>query len=482
MNHRANVFGRGYGDHHRDSARIRFRRAVTMCVLTILVPGTAQMLLGHRWVGRIAFAIWCMLVGAVGYIAVQIKVDRREVLDLITSPDVLQVIRIGVIVLAVLWGALFFDTWRLVSPFQLPLARAAIVTILNIAIVAGAATATVMTTSLVHVQRDVVTTVFHAQKTSDPLHGRYNILLLGSDSGQGRTGIRPDTMMVASIDADSGKTVLIGLPRNLENVPFGKDSPMHEEFPHGFNCGSECLLNAVHTHAHDRNDLYPHSKDPGMAATIDAISATTGLKINYHIVINMKGMRDLVDAVGGVTIDVESEIAMFGQEDAWKDEYIQPGKQKLDGREALWYARSRIQSNDYTRMARQKCLMSAMLQQLSPQRVLIHATEIGESSKALISTDLPSKELGQFADLALKSRHTNIATLSLVPPEVNVADPDFGQIRQAISQAIKKSETQSSSPSPTPSPDDTGDTDDEQSPEDPAPTEANQTDDLESVC
>src|SRR5699024_12155504 len=97
----------------------------------------------------------------------------------------------------------------------------------------------------VHVQRDVVTTVFHAQKTSDPLHGRYNILLLGSDSGHGRSGLRPDTMMIASIDADSGKTVLIGLPRNLENVPFGKDSPKHTVYPHGFNCGSECLLNEI---------------------------------------------------------------------------------------------------------------------------------------------------------------------------------------------------------------------------------------------
>src|SRR5699024_11242586 len=55
--------------------------------------------------------------------------------------------------------------------------------------------------------------------------------------------------------------------------------------------------------------------------------------------------------------------------------------------------------------------------------------------KALISTDLPSKELGQFADLALKSRHTKIATLSLVPPDVNVADPDFDQIRKTISRA-----------------------------------------------
>src|SRR5699024_11339500 len=109
----------------------------------------------------------------------------------------------------------------------------------------------------------------------------YNILLLGSDSGHGRSGIRPDTMMIASIDADSGKTVLIGLPRNLENVPFGKDSPMHKVYPHGFNCGSECLLNAVHTYAHDRDDLYQDSIDQGIAATIEAINESNRMIIKF---------------------------------------------------------------------------------------------------------------------------------------------------------------------------------------------------------
>lgn len=487
MNHRASVFGRGYGDHHRDPAPIRFRRAVTLCLLTIVIPGSAQLLLGNKWVGRIAFVLWCILLGGAGYLAVQVKVDRREVLDLLTNPDVLQVARIAIIVLAVLWGALFIDAWRLVAPFKLSVGRAAIVTVVNIAIIAGVAVTASYATSLVHVQRDVVTTVFHAKKTSNPLHGRYNVLLLGSDSGAGRSGIRPDTMMVASIDADTGKSVLIGLPRNLQNVPFGSDSPMHDEYPDGYNCGSECLLNAIHTEAADRDDLYPDSDDPGMSATIDAISALTGLKINYHIVINMKGMRDLIDAVGGVTMDIQTRIAMFGSDDAWKNEYIEPGKQKLNGKKALWYARSRVESDDYTRMGRQKCLMAGMLEQLSPKRVLTHATEIGDSSKSLLSTDIPGKELGQFADLALKSRNTKISTMSLVPPEVNVLDPDFDAIRDLISDAIEKSESGSKDSSDSPDDSSDGVDDDPSAPQDTddddeKENEANQTDDLTAVC
>ena len=225
---------------------------------------------------------------------------------------------------------------------------------------------------------------------------------------------------------------------------------MRQLYPYGYNCGSECLLNAVHTAAEGRADLYPGSSDPGLDATIDAVEGATDLPINYYVMINLKGFRSLVDAVGGVEMDVKTRLAMFGQEDAYKQEYIEPGRQVLDGNEALWYARSRIQSDDYTRMGRQKCLMASMLDQLSPQTVLLNATDIAKSSTELLTTDIPAEELGAFADLALKARDGRIATVSLVPPEVNTATPDFDVIHRLIAEAIEESE-QGGAPAPTPS-------------------------------
>ncbi len=55
---------------------------------------------------------------------------------------------------------------------------------------------------------------------------RVNVLLLGSDAGDDRIGVRTDSMMVASIDTDTGDTVLFGLPRNLEHVPIPKSNPL----------------------------------------------------------------------------------------------------------------------------------------------------------------------------------------------------------------------------------------------------------------
>ncbi|MCO7240959.1 LCP family protein [Aeromicrobium sp. CnD17-E] len=433
--------------------RARFRRALRLCLLSAVAPGSAQLAVGNRWVGRVALGLYALGLVALGWLALSYRDDRAGLIGLVTDPDVLQVFRFGVAAAAVAWTALFVDAWRLARPLQLTRARAAVVIVVNTALVAGVLGVALYASQVSNAGRQAVQEVFTATTTSPPLQGRYNILLIGSDSGKGRTGIRPDSMTVVSIDASTGSTVLVSLPRNLEDVPFREGSPMRELFPYGYNCGSECLLNAVHTEAENRTDLYPGAKDPGLEATIDAVEGVTDLPINYYVMINLRGFSSLVDAVGGVEIDVRTRLAMFGHDDLDQQRYIEPGLQRLDGNEALWYARSRVQSDDFTRMGRQKCLMSAMLDQLSPQKVLLNATDLARSSAQLISTNMPSEELGEFADLALKARSTKIRTVSLVPPLISVVDPDYTQIHRLIKDAIRASERAGgASPSPSSSP------------------------------
>ena len=446
MTHRASLLGRGYQDRHLDSPRVRFRRVLTLCLMTIVVPGSAQVALGKRAIGWTAITGWLAAIAGGVYVFSTYRSDRARVLGWFTDPDVLLATRVGMVVVALLWLALFVDAWRLGSPVRLTFARAAVVTVVNLAIIGSVAGSTAFASQLIQVQRSVVQEVFPETKTSTPLAGRYNILLVGSDAREDRTGIRPDSLTVLSIDADTGKSILVSLPRNLENVPFPDDSPMHDLYPYGFNCGSECLLNAVHTTAQNRTDLYPDSKDPGLDATIDAVEGATDLKVNYYVMVNLNGFKGLVDAVGGVEMDVKSRIAMFGHDDAYKNVYIEPGLQKLNGQKALWYARSRLQSDDYARMGRQKCLMAAMADQLSPGKVLTNATKIARSGKELLSTSIPQKELGRFADLALKARGKQIRTVSIVPPQFNTVTPDFDAIHAAIQTAIDESEGDAKAP------------------------------------
>lgn len=483
--HKATLLGRGYRDDYLDSPRVRFRRALALCAMTVVAPGSAQYAVGRRSVGALALFVWACLLTAGGMLAWRFRTNRSGVLDAFTDTDVLLAARFGVAFVAIAWIALLIDTWRMARPFRLNLVRGGLVMIVNTALVLGVGASAVVASQAIDAPRQVIKDVFTATKTSAPLKGRYNILLLGSDSGKDRIGIRPDSMTVASIDANTGRTVLVSLPRNLQNVPFSEGSPMRTLYPNGYDCGTQCLLNAVHTAAESRKDLYPNSDDPGLDATIDAIQGATNLKINYYVMVNLKGFRSLVDAVGGVEVDVKSRIAKFGSTTVWKQQYIEPGKQVLNGEDALWYARSRYQADDYVRMGRQKCLMKYMADQMSPQKVVLNAQEIATSSKRLLRTNMPAQELGQFAELALKSRGQRIATVSLVPPKVAVQAPDFDTIHRMIARAIAKSESPgtspdastdaSPSPDPSPSTSASGGTGDN-------PRAASNTDDLDEAC
>jgi hypothetical protein len=91
-------------------------------------------------------------------------------------------------------------------------------------------------------------------------------------------------------------------------------------------------------------------------------------------------------------------------------------------------------------MARQKCVMSAMLQQISPQTVLTHFEEIAKAGSAMVSTDIPAREFGRFAALALKAKGQKIATVSLVPPAIVTAHPDIAKVHRMVATAIDRAE------------------------------------------
>jgi polyisoprenyl-teichoic acid--peptidoglycan teichoic acid transferase len=422
------------------AARVRYRRALMLMVMTLVVPGSAQLVAGNRSVGRAATRIWAVVVVlAAGGMGLGL-VHHQYVFWFVSDTTALGVVRLGLMALAVGWAALFLDAWRIGQPLSLSLGHRRAVVGLNGVLCLAVAGTLLFSAHLVGVQRSFILTMFSGHTVHGADHGRYNVLLVGGDSGASRWGLRTDSMTVASIDADTGKTVLIGLPRNMTDFPFAKGSVMHKAWPHGFNCGyPNCELNGVNTWVGDHLGLFKGVKDPGMDATISAIEGITGLKISYWAFVNLAGFRGLVDAVGGVTLNVRQPIPVGGLGDDVTG-YIKPGVRKLNGFDTLWFARSRDSSDDYSRMARQKCVMNAMLHQISPQTVLTNFEKIADASSEMISTDIPASEVDTFMGLALKAKGQPIATLSLVPPLVNTGDPDIALIHRKVAAAIDGSE------------------------------------------
>lgn len=434
---RSSVLGGSYARPADTSARIQFRRALTLTAMTVVMPGSAQLVMGNKRIGRISVRIWLAFLSVGAVLLVMTMTSRTGLFSLMTSPTFLTLGRWVLIVGAIAWVALMIDAWRLGRPLEMGRKHRLWMAGLNGALCFVTAGAMFFAAHTVSTSQSFVGTVFSASTTSAPAEGRYNILLLGGDSGPDRDGVRPDSLTVASIDKDNGRTVLIGLPRNLEDVPFKPGTVMDKEFPNGFS-GEGAYLNAVNTWANDNAKMFG-TKSPGIRATMDAVEEITGLKMNYYAMVNMKGFSKLIDAVGGVTLNVRERTAIGGIGSPIRG-YIEPGKQTLTGDQALWYSRSRVQNSDFSRMGRQKCVMNAMVQQLSPQKVLLNVGKIASSGKELLSTDIPQKDLDVFMDLALKAKSQKVSTVSLVPPVIYTGNPDYPKVRQMIAGAIDAAE------------------------------------------
>src|SRR3954452_19888130 len=403
------------------AARVRFRRAMALMLMTLVLPGSAQLVAGNRRIGLIALRTWVLLLLTFVSTLVAGAIWHGLFFRLAFDTSALLLLRLALMALAVGWAYLFIDAWRLGQPLTLSMGHRRAAIGVNGVLCLSIAAALLFSAHLVGVQRGFILAMAGDGERTSAHDGRYNVLLLGGDSGAGRWGLRPDSMTVASIDEDTGRTVLISLPRNMKNFPFVKGSVMREQFPDGFDAD---YLNGVSTWAGDNTELFPHSDNPGVDATIMAIEGITGLRINYWAMVNLEGFKDLVDAVGGVTLNVRQPIPVGGLGDDVTG-YIQPGVRKLNGHDTLWFARARDGSDDYSRMARQKCVMNAMLQQISPQTAVRNFEDIAKASSAMISTNIPSSEVDRFITLALKARGEKISTLSLVPPMIRTADPDI---------------------------------------------------------
>jgi len=475
LDERVGVFGGSYSHAAEASERVQFRRALTLTLMTLLMPGSAQLVMGNRRLGRIAVRVWlgCLLVG--GFVLFLTLTSRSGLFTLLTNERVLTIGRWLLTAGAIAWVALLLDAWRLGRPLQLRRKYRLWMTGLNGLLCFATAGAMLFAAHLVAVQNGFIGTVFASDTVSGPESGRYNVLLLGGDSGPDRSGLRPDSLTVASIDAETGRTVLVGLPRNLENVPFPKGSVMAKEFPRGFDCDG-CELNGINTWANSNADLF-NQKSPGIKATMGAVEEITGLNLNYYAMVNLRGFAKLVDAVGGVTINVKERTAIGGIGAPIKG-WIPAGKQKLDGKATLWYARSRVQNDDWSRMGRQKCVMNAMLHQLSPRTVLMNVEKIADSSRSLLTTDIPAKQLGTFMDLALKARTEKVSTVSLVPPVIFTGNPDYDKVRRLVDKAIDKAEGKSASGGFLDARLSMPDTAQEKK----DPRKANQTEDLDALC
>ncbi|MET4094512.1 LCP family protein [Arthrobacter sp. UYCu712] len=426
------------------AAPVLTKRAFLLILMTLLVPGSAQIVAGNKRLGRIAlrvtFTVWALALTAV----VLLVAARSTLINVIANPATSLLLVIVLVVLAIGWAALFYNTLRLIRPVLLaPRARPAVVLALILAMVLGSGSLG-YAAYVLNVGRDAIGSIFASNgPTIEPSEGRYNFLMMGGDAGADRTGRRPDSLSVISVDAKSGKTAIISVPRNLQNAQFSEDSPMRKIYPDGYDCGDECLINAINTEVtNEHQDLYPGVADPGAQATLEAVSGTLGIKVQAYVLVDMDGFSKLIDAMGGIRIKAGGWVPMSGD---MVDEangihgmplgWIPAGDQTLDGYHALWYGRSREFVDDYARIQRQQCVQQAMLKQLDPATLLSKFEDIAKAGTKVVDSNVSAGQLGSFVDLAMKAKGQEVSRLTIGPPDFDASFstvPDFEQIHSKV--------------------------------------------------
>ncbi len=458
----------------RGSSRGSLRRSLLLTVASAVIPGIGLLGTSNRLARTVGVVVPLTVVGGLFWVAVSAAIDLGRFAGFSGNTSQLATLRTVLLLFALFWVVLVLVTHLMTRPAGMTSTRkligAVLVGVLSLGIFGPLAVASRYTFD----QQQLVETIFadegDIQSTSRPTVDheaanpwekipRLNILLLGGDGAESRDaslGIRTDTIMVASIDTHSGNTTLIQIPRNVQYAPFPAGSEMAQEFPDGFRgegSTGEFLINNVWNHVEaGRPDLFRGQTYRGAEALKQAVQGITGLKIAYFVLLNIDGLRELIDAMGGVTVNINQRLPIGGDTSGrpptgWLE---QGPDQHLDGHHAMWYARSRSTTSDYDRMARQSCLIDAIIKQASPSTMLTSYEAIARASSDMVMTDIPRQALEPLIDLSLDVKDATIERLVFTPGKngYDYNNPDFAEMRRSVDDAIKPS-PDTADPAPT---------------------------------
>ncbi len=210
------------------------------------------------------------------------------------------------------------------------------------------------------------------------------LLLMGVDRRPGEIGpSRTDAIMVARIDPQEGRVAMLSLPRDLVvNIPgYGYDR-----------------INAANVYG----DLYPELGG-GVELARQTVSNLLGIPIDYVVQVDFQGFIGAVDAIGGITLDVPTELydpAYPTMDYGYTIAHFLPGTQEMDGATALMYARIRHADSDFRRMDRQQEVILGVARRLREQNVFEQLQSIARITSSLrdyIRTDLPDDKMVSLA-------------------------------------------------------------------------------------
>ncbi|HJW23234.1 MAG TPA: LCP family protein [Candidatus Limnocylindrales bacterium] len=274
---------------------------------------------------------------------------------------------------------------------------------------------------------------------------RLNILLIGVDEQGGAHNT--DTMITVSIDPTTHQVVLFQLPRDTVDVPI-PPGPARNVYGSTF----QGKINAWWSAVHNRSDWYPGNaatNQPGYNGLKAILGNLYGLDINYFVEVNFGGFTKIVDVLGGVTVNVQVPVV----DDRYpvpggtlQRLYIPAGLQHMDGAAALRYSRSRHQSSDFDRGARQQRVLVSLREQTDIASILPSLDQLTAAIQQSVRTDIPPSLVPQLLQVASGIDARSIRSVIFTPPYYGtegsdpvrgyIIEPNVSRIRAAVRAAF----------------------------------------------
>ena len=454
-----------------------FRRAVVYTIAGTAIPGLGLIAGRRRIIGSVILGIFAAAILAIGIYA---TVDRQDLLAYAIDPKTLRRAAVALVIIGLIWVAIIIASHlslrsgptrsqRVIGGFLVgvlsfavaaPIAVAAHYTYVTANSVSAVFKSETETKSATRPNLEATATGPGMPNPQDPWAGkpRLNVLLLGGDAGPGRIGTRTDTVILASINTRTGDTTLFSLPRNLARMPFPKRSPLYKRYPYGFTNGdpsnAEYFLNAMYRNVPRSVPEHILGPTDNLGADVLKLSVgeALGLRVDYYVLINLEGFSKMINALGGIRLNINTYIPVGGDSDRGipPRDYLKPGPdQKLNGPAALWYARGRYGSDDFARMDRQRCVINAIIQQANPSNMLARYEDIAKAGKQLVYTDIPREVLPLMVDLSLRVKDGNVRSVVFKSGEAGFSSssPDFSEVRDRVETALDETKNPKSTKS-----------------------------------
>ena len=240
------------------------------------------------------------------------------------------------------------------------------------------------------------------------------IMIMGIDERDDDVG-RSDTLMIASLDPKKNQASLLSVPRDTRVKIKG----------HGFD-----KINAAYAYGHEQ-------------LSQNTVENLLGVNIDHYIIINSKSFKKIIDAIGGIDINVPKRMHY---EDPWDDDGglvidFQPGMQHMDGAKAITYVRYRDEEGDLGRIRRQQDFMKACMDKLVSPSIIPQLPTVIKEVIGSIKTDLSLRQLLEFAGTLKESKNNGLKT-DMVPGRPLYIDgisywiPDLNKLRNTVAETL----------------------------------------------